>query len=56
MKGIASILALASVATAHYVFPSLVVGGADTGAWKNVRLPILFSTLCFHFVLVKSLI
>ncbi|KAG9236477.1 glycoside hydrolase [Amylocarpus encephaloides] len=31
------LLALASVANAHYVFPSLIINGAPTSEWKNVR-------------------
>ncbi|KII84290.1 glycoside hydrolase family 61 protein [Plicaturopsis crispa FD-325 SS-3] len=34
---IASVLALASAAAAHYTFPSLVVDGTTTPAWVNVR-------------------
>lgn len=37
MKASATILALASVASAHYNFPSLLVGGKTTAAWGAVR-------------------
>ncbi|RDL34556.1 uncharacterized protein BP5553_07684 [Venustampulla echinocandica] len=37
MKISASILAFASVASAHYVFPSLVANGAATSEWQYVR-------------------
>lgn len=37
MKASASLLALASVASAHYNFPSLLVGGKTTTAWGAVR-------------------
>ncbi|KAG4413797.1 hypothetical protein IFR04_013069 [Cadophora malorum] len=37
MKLFTAISALASVAHAHYVFPSLIANGAATGEWTNVR-------------------
>lgn len=37
MKLFTTISALASVAHAHYVFPSLIANGAATGEWTNVR-------------------
>lgn len=37
MKTITSLLALASIASAHYNFPSLIVGGVTSTAWEYVR-------------------
>lgn len=37
MKLFTSLTALASVASAHYVFPSLILNGTATGEWTNVR-------------------
>jgi len=37
-------LALASVASAHYTFPSLIIGGTTTTAWENVRQTNNFET------------
>ena len=37
MKLIASLLALAGAASAHYTFPALFSGGTTTGDWQYVR-------------------
>ncbi|GAW25493.1 putative glycoside hydrolase family 61 protein [Rosellinia necatrix] len=37
MHMILSLLALASIAQAHYTFPALIAGGTTTGKWEYVR-------------------
>jgi len=45
MKSFVSfVLAAAGLASAHYTFPSLVVGGTTTPAWTNVRQTNNFNT------------
>ncbi|KLO06834.1 glycoside hydrolase family 61 protein [Schizopora paradoxa] len=39
-----AVACLASIASAHYTFPSLVVGGKTTAAWANVRTTNNFET------------
>ncbi|ETW77401.1 glycoside hydrolase family 61 protein [Heterobasidion irregulare TC 32-1] len=41
---LASLAVLVAQATAHYTFPSLVVGGTTTPAWVNVRKTNNFNT------------
>ncbi|THH12764.1 hypothetical protein EW146_g7384 [Bondarzewia mesenterica] len=44
LASIAFVIGLISQATAHYTFPSLVVGGTTTPAWVNVRETNNFNT------------